>query len=97
MGVGHFNAAHLVMTEARAVRLIVDVADARGHEDIIPRKVERRGIHAVREVTQVVGWRYYPTRTENGSAVVRCVLLAGPRGSIRSRKLRGAYDAAMNS
>ena len=58
--VGHYNAAHQAMTAARAVRIIMEAPDARGYEVVIPRKIEPKAIHAIRAVSQIVGWRYHP-------------------------------------
>jgi hypothetical protein len=46
------------MPAARAARLIMLVADPRGYEVIVPRRVEAGEIKAVRAVNRVVGWRY---------------------------------------
>lgn len=91
--VGHYNSAHTPMTAARAAKVIMDAADARGYEVVIPRKVQPREIHAVRDVKQVVGWRYYPGA--HGKYLCGCPVCM-PRGSIRSRKFKDAFETAMN-
>ncbi len=91
--VGHYRAAHEAMTAARAVRLIMAAADARGYEVLIPRKIEPSEIHAIRPVSQVIGWRYYPDA--HGKRPCGCPVCI-PRGSIKSRRLRDAFEASMN-
>jgi len=91
--VGHYNAAHLEMTAARAARVIREATDARGYEVVIPRKVEPTEIHAVRAVNQIVGWRYYPD--SHGKYLCGCPVCV-PRGSIKGRKVRDKFEAAMN-
>jgi hypothetical protein len=92
--VGHYNREHLPMTCARAVRLIMNVDDARGFEIVVPRKVIPREIHAIRRVSQVVGWRYFPDA--HGRRPCGCPVCQ-PRGEIRSRRLREVYEASLRS
>jgi hypothetical protein len=84
--VGHYHAEHRSMSAARAVRLIMGVADARGYQVIVPRKIPPRDIHAIRGVNRVVGWRYYPDA--HGKRVCDCPVCL-PGGSFKSRRLRG--------
>ena len=91
--VGHYNSAHLEMTAARAARIIMAAPDARGYEVVIPRKIEPKEIHAVRAVNQVVGWRYSPD--SHGKYLCGCPVCV-PRGSIKGRKVRDKFEAAMN-
>jgi hypothetical protein len=90
--VGHYNSAHLPMTAARAVRLLMDAADPRGYEVIVPRSVEPHEIHAVRAISRVVGWRYYPDA--HGKHVCGCPVCV-PRGAIKSRRLREVFEASL--
>ena len=89
---GHYNRAHVPMTAARAARIIMCAHDARGYEIIVPRKIEPTEIHAVRPVNRIVGWRYYPDA--HGKNVCGCPACM-PRGSIKSRKFREAFEAAV--
>src|SRR5688572_16597427 len=91
--VGHYNAAHAPMTAARAVRVIMAASDARGYEVVIPRKIEPVDIHAVRPIRQVVGWRYYPDA--HGKYLCACPVCV-PKGSIKSRRLREAFELSMD-
>ncbi|MEZ4223309.1 MAG: hypothetical protein R3B13_20355 [Polyangiaceae bacterium] len=89
--VGHYGSEKLPMTAARAVRVIMDQQDARGFEVVIPRKIEARAVHRIRPVNQLVGWRYFPNA--HGQRPCGCPMCQ-PRGEIRSRRLREAYEAA---
>src|SRR5262252_5945174 len=42
--VGHYGRQHTPMTASRAVRVIMDAADARGYEVLLPRKIEAQEI-----------------------------------------------------
>ena len=57
---GHYGHQHLATTVGRAARTILQLPDPRGWELILPRAVDAREIVNVREVSQVVGWRYFP-------------------------------------
>jgi hypothetical protein len=92
--VGHYNAQHTAMSAARAARVIAKAADPRGYEVLLPRRIAAGEIHAIRPVSQLVGWRYYPG--SHGRAVCGCPACLS-KGQIRSRRLREAYEATMRS
>lgn len=58
--IGHYNAAHTHVTAAEAARIILQAPDPRGFEVIVPASVPAARIHSIKEVSRVVGWRYYP-------------------------------------
>jgi hypothetical protein len=86
--VGHYNSDHRPMTAAQATQAIMDADDARGYEVIVPREIRARQIHAVRAVSQVVGWRYFPG--SHGRNACGCPFCS--RGEIKSKRLRDAYS-----
>jgi hypothetical protein len=88
--VGHYGRQHTPMSASRAVRVIMEAADARGYEILLPRKIEAKELHAIRPVNRVVGWRFYPDA--HGKQVCGCP--ACSKGVIKSRRLREAYEAA---
>lgn len=90
--VGHYGREPLPTTAAAAVRVILDAADARGFQVVLPRKVLPEEIHATRMINRVVGWRYYPDA--HGHRPCGCPACLG-RGQIKSRKLREAFEAAL--
>lgn len=89
--VGHFRDAHTAMPAARAAKVIMDAADPRGYQVVVPRRVRPSEIHAVRTVHNVVGWRYYP---EAKGRKVFCGCSVCTRGEIKAKRLRKAYEAA---
>jgi len=91
--VGHYNGSHAPMTLGSAIRIITDAADARGYELIVPRKVKATEIHSIRPVSQIAGWRYYPGA--HGKPVCGCPVCV-PLGTMKSRRLRDAFERSMN-
>lgn len=91
--VGHYRLKHTAMAASAAARLISNMAHARGYEVIIPRPIAPSEIHAIRPVHRVVGWRYYP---EAKGKKPFCGCPSCTRGEIKSKRLRAAYEAAMN-
>jgi len=59
-----------------------------GLEIIIPRAIAASEIHAIRDLPQVLGWRYMPGARDR----TPCGCWACQRGRIKSRKLRDAYN-----
>jgi hypothetical protein len=83
--VGHYNQNHKELPLGRAIRVILDAKDARGYELIVARDISPKAIHSIREIPQVVGWRYEPDA--HGKTPCPCPVCL-PRGSIRSARLR---------
>jgi hypothetical protein len=84
--VGHYGREHHLVPVGRAIRLFLQQADPRGYQFVVPRRIEPDEIVAVREVSQVVGWRYYPGA--HGKRPTCDCPFCLPLGSIKSRKLR---------
>lgn len=82
--VGHYGRPHVVTTVGRTVRLLMNEADPRGWEFILPRAVEADEIVKVRPVSRVVGWRYQPGA--NGTKPCACDYCV--RGLYGSRRMR---------
>ena len=89
--VGHYNSEPLLMTASGAAGLVMHAPDARGYELFVPRKIGASEVHAVRGVNDVVGWRYHPDA--HGRPPCGCPV-CNPKGQIRSRKLRDAYESS---
>jgi hypothetical protein len=77
------------MTAAEAAATILAAAHSEGFEVIIPRRIEPTEIHRTRELTQVVGWRYYPG--SHGRRPCGCPFCQ--RGEFGARRLREKYEA----
>lgn len=92
--VGHYNQAHLLLTASEAVGLIFNLPNAEGYEIIIPRRIEADEIHSIKSLPQVLGWRYYPQA--KGRKPCGCPVCQ-PRGEIKSRRIREAYEQSFGS
>ena len=86
--VGHYNQAHQEMTAAEATALMMESENREGYEVIIPHRIEKSEIHRVRNLPQVVGWRYYPGA--HGKRPCGCPFCQ--RGSYGARRLREEYE-----
>lgn len=86
--VGRYNSEHRLVPLGHAAGLIMREPDPRGWQIIVPDHVAAKAIHAIREVPQVVGWRYFPESHEKGPWKCCCdFCLRGLRGEIKSKKL----------
>jgi len=85
--VHHYNAQPERATAAEAVAFIRNMADARGGEVMIPRRIDPREIVRVRSVPQNIGWRYYPDVKTRGWRPCDCPACA-PRGEVKARRYR---------
>ena len=92
--VGHYNSEHVAVTAVEASAIVMRAPKAEGYEVIVPRAIEAKEIHAIRNVPQILGWRYYPGA--HGRAPCGCPVCQ-PRGEIRSRKLRDKYNAELEA
>ena len=88
VSIGHYNQAHQQMTAAEAVGAVMSTPSPEGFEVIIGRKILASEIHRVRELPQIVGWRYYPT--SHGKKPCGCPFCQ--RGEYGGRKLRDEYE-----
>jgi hypothetical protein len=89
--VGHYNADHLTVTAAQAVGIVMRAKSSEGYEVIVPRAIDPDEVHAIRNVRQVTGWRYFPGA--HGKRPCGCPVCQ-PRGAIRSQKLREKYETS---
>jgi hypothetical protein len=58
---GHYGQQHVEMTAAEAVGAFRGSADCYGWQVVIPNGIKAKEIHRVRELPQVLGWRFSPT------------------------------------
>lgn len=59
--VGHYGRYHQWMSAAEAVAAFMSSDDRQGWEVVIPRRIEASEIHRIRNLPQVIGWRFSPT------------------------------------
>jgi hypothetical protein len=86
--VGHYNQPHQSMTAAQALALIADQKTPEGYQVIVPRRIASNEIHRVRQLPQVVGWRYQPGA--HGKKPCPCPICV--RGSYGARRIRKKYE-----
>ena len=86
--VGHYHQAHRQMTAVEAAALMTTTENREGYEIIVPRKIERNEIHRVKNLPQIIGWRYYPDA--HGKRPCGCPFCQ--RGSYGARRLREEYE-----
>ncbi|HYL98915.1 MAG TPA: hypothetical protein VEZ90_08160 [Blastocatellia bacterium] len=85
--VGRYNKEHKEMSAAEAAALMMS-EKVEGYEVVIPRRIERKEIHRVKHLPQVVGWRYYPE--SHGRRPCGCPYCQ--QGSYKARRLRERYE-----
>src|SRR5258706_367999 len=59
--VGYYSQLPQKMTAAQSVAFFLRSDDPRGVQVIVPRAISAPEVTAVRSVSQVVGWRFYPS------------------------------------
>lgn len=87
--IGHYAREHVQMSLGEAIRLLMQQADARGYEIIVPRAIGAHAIRGVRHLPQVVGWRNMPDA--NGRPPCTCPVCL-PRGQYKSVSIRERLD-----
>jgi hypothetical protein len=85
---GHYSKEQVAA--ARAAHAIMHAENPLGMQIIVPRGIAPKEIHAIRNVPQVVGWRYFPGA--HARKPCGCPYCQSP-GTIKSRKLREAFAA----
>jgi hypothetical protein len=88
VSIGHYNQSHQEMTAAQAAAAVMSNPSAEGFEVFIPRRIKSGEIHRWRELSQVLGWRYYPQ--SHGRTPCGCPFCQ--RGQYASKKLREEYE-----
>lgn len=89
VSVGHYSQNHKEVSSAQAMAIILQAERAEGYEVIIPRRIEKSEIHRIRQLSQVLGWRYMPGA--HGRKPCGCPICL-PKGTIRSQKIRKKYE-----
>jgi hypothetical protein len=85
--VRHFTGCPIRMAASQATGLIRAVADPRGYEILVPRRIEPRDIVSARTLPTAVGWRYAPTFKNAGRYPCECPMCT-PRGEVKARRYR---------
>ena len=90
--VGHYNQSHRWMTAAEAFAEFMSATDAQGWEVVIPRRIEVNELHRVRQLPQVIGWRFNPTAKGKWPFCTCNFCIRGDYAASRLRKRLGAPD-----
>lgn len=90
--VGHYGGDHRLVTVGEATRILLAQEDPRGWEMLVPRDIAPAEIVRVREISQVVGWRFSPAA--KGTKPCGCDYCQG--GLLNSRRIREGYGATKN-
>lgn len=91
--VGHYGQAHRWLTAAEAVAAFSEAEDPRGWEVIIPRRIEANELHRIRELPQVVGWRFSPEAKGQAPKCTCKFCIGGQYGARRLRERLGSQDS----
>ncbi|MBL9147322.1 MAG: HEAT repeat domain-containing protein [Phycisphaerae bacterium] len=86
---GKYNETHERQPLGIAIRRFLSEDDPLGWEFFLSRRVHPKEILRVREVSQNVGWRYFPS--SHGREPCGCSYCLR-RGEIRSARIRATYD-----
>ena len=86
--VGHYAQAHRLMTAAEAIAEFMNAQTREGWEVVIPRRIESSEIYRIRQLPQVIGWRYKPG--SHGSKPCGCDFCQ--RGQYGAKRLREEYN-----
>ena len=86
---GHYGKGHAPMRAAEAAGHVAAAASPEGFQVLVPRRIEAPEIIRVKELRQVIGWRYYPDA--HGARPCGCPGCLA-RGEIRSRAIRERYE-----
>lgn len=90
--VGHYNQNHRLMRAAAVIAEFSSADDVMGWEVVIPRRIDSKEIHRVRDLPQVVGWRYYPGAKGKPPFCTCKFCTRGEYGANRLRKRLGSPD-----
>ena len=90
---GHYGQAHRWLTAAEAVAAFSSAEDPRGWEVIIPRRIEAGELHRIRELPQVVGWRFSPQAKGSPPRCTCQFSIGGTYGARRLRERLGTSEA----
>jgi len=91
--IGHYRQGHHWMSAAEAVSEFVAAEDAQGWEVVIPRRIEANELQRVRQLPQVVGWRFSPEAKGKPPFCTCKFCIRGEYGARRLRERLGAPDA----
>jgi hypothetical protein len=90
--VGHYSQSHRQMTAAEAAAEFMSAESREGWEVVIPRRIGATEIHRIRELPQVIGWRYFPAAKGSPPFCTCKFCVGGTYGAKRLRERLGSPD-----
>lgn len=90
--VGHYRQGHVWMSAAKAIGAFAAAEDAQGWEVIIPRRIDSNELHRIRQLPQVVGWRFSPDAKGKPPFCTCKFCVRSDYGARRLRERLGAPD-----
>jgi len=82
---GHYGQVHRLVSAAEAIAQFINADDPLGWQVVIPRPIEAKEIHKIRQLPQVIGWRFSP-KAKGKPPFCTCKFCT--RGEYASAKLR---------
>lgn len=87
--VGHYNQTHRWMAATQAIAQFSAAKDQMGWQVIIPRSISASEIHRIRNLPQVLGWRFFPNAKGKPPRCTCDFCIRGDYGAQRLRKQFG--------
>jgi hypothetical protein len=89
---GHYGQSHRLVTAAEAIAQFSMTDDPSGWEVVVPRRIEPSEIHKVRQLSQVIGWRFSPKAKGKPPFCTCKFCTRGEYGSAKLRRRLGSPD-----
>lgn len=83
--VGHYRGPHRQVTASQAVGIFMDDTTPLGFEVVVPHAVPAGDIRRIRQIPQLLGWRYFPSA--HAHRPCPCPACLRP-GEIKSQRIR---------
>lgn len=91
--VGKYNQPHELVGAGTAAARVMRAESPEGMEVILPRSVSAPEIHQIRELPQLLGWRYFPGSHQRG---IFCRCESCNAGGIKARRIILADESTRN-
>ncbi len=92
--VAHYRNVPVLSSAAEAAGLIRSLADPRGYEIMVPRRIAPSEICRVRVLPRAIGWRYYPGARGRPMRLCDCPVCL-PRSEVKARRYRDAVRSRL--
>ncbi|MBL8565363.1 MAG: hypothetical protein JNM89_06570 [Hyphomicrobiaceae bacterium] len=92
--VAHYRNVPVLSSAAEAAGLVCSLADPRGYEIMVPRRIVPSEIRRLRVLPRAIGWRYYPGARGEPMRLCDCPVCL-PRSEVRARRYRDAVRSRL--